>query len=213
VKHYLIHLTTLSPPLLGNPLLLYVSTSHSAVSVALVQKKVEGEIKKQAPVYFVSQVLGPSKKNYTEIEKVLYVVLMASRMIQHYFQSYNIIVPSSQPRKSTIRNREAMRRIGKWATELNEFVIDFVHRPSIPFHALADFITEWTPEDQDKTFVQENEIWTIFYDGSWGTFGVGAIAILISTSKIRTSYATKLEFLVHKQHCQVQSYAFGPLKT
>jgi hypothetical protein len=85
VKQYLIHLTTLSPPLLGNPLLLYVSASHYAVSVALVQEKVEGEIKKQAPVYFVSQVLGPSKKNYTEIEKVLYVVLMASRMIEHYF--------------------------------------------------------------------------------------------------------------------------------
>jgi ribonuclease HI len=34
----------------------------------------------------------------------------------------------------------------------------------------------------------------VFYDGSWGTFGVGAAAILISPSKIRTCYAARLEF-------------------
>jgi ribonuclease HI len=30
--------------------------------------------------------------------------------------------------------------------------------------------------------------------GSWGTFGIGAVAILISPSKIKTCYATRLEF-------------------
>jgi ribonuclease HI len=34
----------------------------------------------------------------------------------------------------------------------------------------------------------------VFFDGSWGTFGAGAAAILISPSKIRTCYAAKLEF-------------------
>jgi ribonuclease HI len=34
----------------------------------------------------------------------------------------------------------------------------------------------------------------MFCDGSWGTFGTGAAAILISPSKIRTCYAAKLEF-------------------
>jgi hypothetical protein len=78
------------------PLLLYVAASHSAVSAALVQEKQDGQVKRQAPVYFVSDVLSLSKKNYTELEKVLYAVLMASRKLQHYFQAYHIIVPSSQ---------------------------------------------------------------------------------------------------------------------
>jgi ribonuclease HI len=34
----------------------------------------------------------------------------------------------------------------------------------------------------------------VFCDGSWGTFGAGAVAILISPSKIRTCYAARLEF-------------------
>jgi hypothetical protein len=131
LKQYLIDLTTLTPPSPGAPLLLYVAASHTAVSVALVQEKQDGQVKKQAPVYFVSEVLSLSKKNYTELEKVLYAVLMASRKLQHYFQAYHIIVPSSQPLKDIMRNREATGRIGKWSAELNELSIDYVHRSSI----------------------------------------------------------------------------------
>jgi hypothetical protein len=52
---------------------------------------------------------------------------MASKKLWHYFQAYHIIVPSSQPLKDIMRNREATGRIGKWAAELNEFTIDYVH--------------------------------------------------------------------------------------
>jgi hypothetical protein len=100
LKQYLIDLTTLTPPVLGDPLLLYVAASHSAVSAAIVQEKLEGQVKKQVPIYFVSEVLSLSKKNYTELEKVLYAVLMTSRKLRHYFQAYHIIVPSSQPLKA-----------------------------------------------------------------------------------------------------------------
>jgi hypothetical protein len=83
LKQYLIDLTTLTPPSSVAPLLLYVAASHAAISAALVQEKQEGQVKKQAPIYFVSEVLNPSKKNYIELEKVLYVVLMASRKLRH----------------------------------------------------------------------------------------------------------------------------------
>jgi hypothetical protein len=145
LKQYLIDLTTLTPPSPGAPLLLYVAASHSAVSAALVQEKVDDQVKKQAPVYFVSKVLSPSKKNYTELENVLYAVLMASRKLRHYFQAYHIIVPSSQSLKDIMRNKEATGRIGKWVAELNEFTIDYVHRSSIQSQALVDFIAYWTP--------------------------------------------------------------------
>jgi ribonuclease HI len=34
----------------------------------------------------------------------------------------------------------------------------------------------------------------VFCDGSWGTFGAGAAAILAAPSKVRTCYAIKLDF-------------------
>jgi ribonuclease HI len=190
----LIDLTTLTPPSSGTPLLLYVATSHTAVSAVLVQEKQDGQVKKQAPVYFVSEVLSPSKKNYTELEKVLYVVLMASRKLRHYFQAYHIIVPSSQPLKDIMRNREAIGSDGKWAAELNEFTIDYVHRSSIQSQALAYIIADWMLGAQDEERISDVEAWLVFCDGSWGTFGAGAAVVLVAPSKVRTCYAVKLDF-------------------
>jgi hypothetical protein len=170
----------LTPPSSESPLLLYVVASHDAISAALVEEKQEGHTRKQVPVYFISEVLSASKKNYKEIEKVLYAVLMAYRKLRHYFQAYHIIVPSSQPLKDIMRNREAIGRVGKWAVELNEFTIDFVHRSLIQSQALADFITDWTLGAHDEEKTTDAEAWTVFCDGSWGTFGAGAAAILIS---------------------------------
>jgi hypothetical protein len=194
LKQYLIDLTTLTTPAPGAPLLLYVAASHSTVSAALVQEKLEGQIKKQAPVYFVSEVLSLSKKNYTELEKVLYAVLMASRKLRHYFHAYHIVVPSSQPLNDIMRNREATGRIGKWAAKLNEFSIDYVHRSLIQSQALADFINDWTLVAQEEEANKDAEAWTVFCDGSWGTFGAGAAAVLVAPSKVRTCYATRLDF-------------------
>jgi hypothetical protein len=157
LKQYLINLTTLTPPTPVAPLLLYVAASHSAVSAVLVQEKLEGQTKKKVPLYFVSEVLSLSKKNYTELEKVLYAVLMASRKLRHYFQAYHIIVPSSQPLKDIMRNREATGRVGKWAAELNEFTIDYVHKSSIQSQALADLIADWTPGAHEEGTSKDTE--------------------------------------------------------
>jgi hypothetical protein len=121
-------------------------------------------------------------------------VLMASRKLRHYFQAYHIIVPSSQPLKDIMKNKEATRRIRKWAIELNEFSINYVHRSSIQSQALVDFIADWTPGAQGEEAAKDAEAWTVFCDGSWGTFGAGAAAVLVAPSKVRTCYATKLDF-------------------
>jgi hypothetical protein len=67
---------------------------------------------------------------------------MASRKLRHYFQANHLIVPSSQPLKDIMRNKEATGRIGKWAAELNDFSIDYVYRSSIQSQALVDFIVD-----------------------------------------------------------------------
>jgi ribonuclease HI len=209
LKQYLIDLTTLTPPVLGAPLLLYVAASHSVVSATLVQEKLEGQAKKQVLVYFVSEVLSLSKKNYTKLEKVLYAVLMASRKLRHYFQAYHIIVPSSQHLKDIMRNREATGRIGKWATELNEFTIDYMHRSSIQSQALADFIADWTPWAHEEGTSKYAEAWTVFCDGSWRAFGAGADAVLVAPSKVKTCYAVKLDFSCTNNIAEYEALLLG----
>jgi hypothetical protein len=136
-------------------------------------------------------------------------VLMASRKLRHYFQAYHIIVPSSQPLKDIMRNREATGRIGKWAVELNEFSIDYVHRSSIQSQALADFIADWTPGAQEEEANKDAEAWTVFCDGSWGTFGAGAAAVLVAHSKVRTCYAARLDFSCTNNIAEYEALLLG----
>jgi ribonuclease HI len=139
----------------------------------------------------------------------LYVVLMASRKLRHYFQAFHIIVPSSQPLKDIMRNREATGRIGKWAVELNEFSIDYVHRSSIQSQALADFIADWTPGAQEEEANKDAEAWTVFCDGSWGTFRAGAAAVLVAPSKVRTCYVIRLDFSCTNNIAEYETLLLG----
>jgi ribonuclease HI len=52
----------------------------------------------------------------------------------------------------------------------------------------------------------------VFCDGSWGTFGVGADAILISPSKIRTCYAAGLEFNCTNKIAEYKALLLGRRK-
>ena len=76
---------------------------------------------------------------------------MASRKLNYYFQAHRIKVLSSQLQEALFHNSEAIGRIGKWAIELNEFVVDFKHRLAIKSQALADFIVDWTLVAFDTT--------------------------------------------------------------
>jgi hypothetical protein len=134
---------------------------------------------------------------------------MASKKLRHYFQAYHIIVPSSQPLKDIMRNREATGRVGKWAAELNEFTIDYVHRSLIQSQALADFFVNWTLGAQDEERINDDEAWTVFCDGSWGTFGAGAAVVLVAPSKVRTCYAVKLDFSCTNNIAEYEALLLG----
>jgi ribonuclease HI len=134
---------------------------------------------------------------------------MASRKLRHYFQTYHIIVPSLQPLKDIMRNREATGRVGKWAAELNKFTIDYVHRSLIQSQALAYFIADWTPGARDEERINNDEAWTIFCDGSWWTFGTRAAAVLVAPSKVRTCYAVKLDFSCTNNIAEYEALLLG----
>jgi ribonuclease HI len=51
---------------------------------------------------------------------------------------------TNQPLKEIFGNHYSSERIGKWAMELSEYVIDFEKRTAIKLQVLADFIADWT---------------------------------------------------------------------
>jgi hypothetical protein len=142
LKQYLSELailTSLDPSL---PLLLYIAASPHAVSAALVQEQNREGTIRQCPVYYVSKVLTTSKCNTTELEKIAYTVVMASRKLHHYFEAFKVRVTSDRGLGELFRNPKASVRIAKWAAELSDYHITFEPKTTIKSQVLADFIVD-----------------------------------------------------------------------
>jgi hypothetical protein len=76
------------------PLLLYIAATTHVVSAALVvEHQEEGHaLKVQRPVYFISEILSETRTRYPQIQKLIYVVLIAIRKLHHYFDSHHVTV-------------------------------------------------------------------------------------------------------------------------
>jgi hypothetical protein len=48
-------------------------------------------------VYFISKVLSDSKTRYSQMQKLVYAILMTKRKLRHYFDVHPITVVSKYP--------------------------------------------------------------------------------------------------------------------
>jgi hypothetical protein len=65
------------------PLLLYIAATHQVVSTVLVvERSEEGKAHDaQRPVYFISEVLSPTKQRYPHYQKLAYSVFRTARKL------------------------------------------------------------------------------------------------------------------------------------
>jgi hypothetical protein len=91
------------------PLLLYIAATPQVVSTVLVVEwEEEGKNHGvQRPVYFLSEVLSPSKQRHLHYQKLAYGVFMSARKLRHYFSAYPIIVVNEAPLSNILNNPEA----------------------------------------------------------------------------------------------------------
>jgi hypothetical protein len=176
-------LASLDPSL---PLLLYIAASPCAVSAALVQEQDREGMTRECPVSYVSEVLMASKCNMTELEKISYAVVMASRKLRHYFEAFKVRVTSDRGLGELFRNMEASVRIAKWVAELFGYHITFEPRTAIKSQVLAEFIVDWTgPTRQQES---PEKVWIIHCNGAWCHAGAGAVAIMTSPTGVKYRY-------------------------
>jgi ribonuclease HI len=194
LKRYLEDAAVMTKPSPKAELLLYIAATDSAVSAVLVEERKEADALKQFPIYYVSEALSGSKLFYSEMEKMAYAVVMAKRKLRHYFQSHNVSVPTAFPLRDMFENKESTGRMGKWATELAEHVINFVARSAIKSQVLADFVADWTPSAPKGEAIVTEPVWEVQCDGVYCHLGSAAAAVLKSPSGIKLRYALRLNY-------------------
>jgi hypothetical protein len=139
-----------TPPVLvapkeREPLLLYIAATHQVVSTVLVvEQSEEGKVHGvQRPVYFLSEVLSPSKQHYPHYQKLAYSVFTTSRKLRQYFAVHPIIVVNEAPLSNILNKPEAIGRVSLWGIELSPLDITYEKRKAIKFQVLLDFTVEW----------------------------------------------------------------------
>jgi ribonuclease HI len=189
-----------SPPILTTPtseepMLLYISATTQVISATLVVEREEPRRsqKVQRPVYFVSKVLSNSKTRYSQMQKLVYTILMTKRKLRHYFDVHTITMVSKYPLGEVIQNPEAEGRIAKWALELMVQNITYAPRSAIKSQVLADFVAEWTKMQTPPAKI-EHETWIMYFDGSVMKEGADVGLVFISPLGVHMEYMVRLHF-------------------
>uniref|UniRef100_A0A2N9IF11 Integrase catalytic domain-containing protein n=1 Tax=Fagus sylvatica TaxID=28930 RepID=A0A2N9IF11_FAGSY len=116
LKAYLTSPPLLSPAQTGEALYLYLAISASAVSSALIRE----EEHVQKAVYYTSRALRGAEERYTNMEKLAFALLIASRKLRPYFQAHSIIVMTDYPIRKAMNKPDAAGRLVQWSIEMGE---------------------------------------------------------------------------------------------
>ena len=139
IKEYVASPLSLSQPVEGEELYLYMSSSETIVSTTLVRLDSD---KKQRPVYFVRKALSVVEIGYSDFERVALALRTVAKKLWPYFQAHTIVVLTSSPIKAIFHKPDTSWRLLKWAIQLSEFDIDYRPRTSIKGQVLVDFVVE-----------------------------------------------------------------------
>lgn len=90
-------------------LILYLAASAKAMSSVLVRE----ENGTQLSVYYVSKALLPAKSRYTDMEKLAFSLMIASRKLRPHFEAHNIQLLTNLPLKQVLRKPDALCRLMK----------------------------------------------------------------------------------------------------
>jgi hypothetical protein len=115
------------------PMLLYIAATNQVVSSALVVERAEDgkEHRVQRPVYYLREVLSPTKQMYPRYQKLAYAIYMIGKKLLHYFECHSIIVVASTPVSGILNNPDATGRVSLWGITLGPWEIMYQRQSAI----------------------------------------------------------------------------------
>ncbi|GKD50562.1 ribonuclease H-like domain-containing protein [Tanacetum coccineum] len=167
MKKFMKTLPTLTTPIHGEVLMMYLVTLTKSISATLFARREEGHV----PIYFISRVLQGAELNYPALEKLILALVHAVRRLQRYFQAYTVAILTNSPIKQAPTKPEKSRGDSNKETP-------------------KDFLIEAPPEDNRKevgrkanTKLEEMKpscTWKLYIDEASSSDGSGAGLMLIN---------------------------------
>lgn len=135
------------------------------------------------------------------MEKLILALVMATRKLRPYFQSFRAVYKMEYPLTPILHNLDASSRVTKWAIELGQHKIIYRHMTSIKAQALADFVAKFTlvaqstkEETSSQIPPKNSRLWKLYVDELSNIHGAGVRMVMQTLEGSIIKQALKLGF-------------------
>nr|GEW32955.1 reverse transcriptase domain-containing protein [Tanacetum cinerariifolium] len=134
-----------------------------------------------------------------------------TKRLRRYFQAHPITVITDQPIKQIMSHPDVTGPLQKWSIMLGEHNIMYRSRTSVKGQILADFLIEMPGENPQAAPAAETqqELWTLFTDGSSCVDGSDAGPILTNPEGIEFTYALRFQFAASNNEAEYEALITG----
>ena len=148
IKNYLMKPPILVPPVPKKPLLLYLTTTDTAMTALLAQYL--EETRKENAIYYIYKKMLPYKENYSLLEKTCVALVWATCKLRHYMLAYKVLlIARIDPLKYLMEKPVQDGKTAKWVLLLSEFDIKFVTQKSVKGRAIVDHLAHCSPKEAE----------------------------------------------------------------
>jgi hypothetical protein len=163
-------------------------------TILIVEQSEEGKVHGvQWPIYFLSEVLSPTKQRYPHYQKLAYNVFTTTRKLRQYFMVHPVIVVNEAPLSNILKQPYSNM------THLlmgNRIIAPRHHVRETKSNQISGtpiFTAEWL-ELQNPGPPDLSSVWTMYFDGSKRVQGAGAGVVLISPQGDKLNYVLSMTF-------------------
>ena len=140
IKRYLFNPPVLAAPILGKPLVLYITAQEKSLGALMVQ---ENEKRKEKALYYLSLTLNGVELNYSPIKKMCLALFFAIDKLEHYMQAYMVRLISKADLIKYVLSRPVVSGcIARWKVLPQQYDLAYVPQKAVKGQALVDFLAD-----------------------------------------------------------------------
>ncbi|XP_026378575.1 uncharacterized protein LOC113273015 [Papaver somniferum] len=156
------------------------------------------------PIHYISRGFRDAEFKYSKAEQACLALIYATQKLRSYLIAYETIVVATANPIAYLETKSVLSgRTTRWLLKLSEFELKYQRSKGVRGQAFADLLAAFPGMDMTEISneipgevaeVEEEESWTMFFDGSsYGSYG-GAGMVFEMPKKELLSFAFKLDF-------------------
>ena len=136
----------LVPPVPEKPLLLYLTTTDTAIGALLAQYL--KETRKENAIYYINKNMLPYEEKYSPLEKTCVALVQATYKLRHYMLAFKVLLIARMgPLKYLMEKPMQDGKTATWVLLISEFDIKYVTEKSMKKRVIADHLAHCSLEE------------------------------------------------------------------